>query len=85
MVEGGAVIDKALPAASDLLQKNPEVNVLFGINNDSTLGIIGALKADNKYSSDWGVTASIDGSAARRDRAHEPGQPLEGRVGLPPV
>ena len=84
VVEGGAVIDKALPAASDLLQKNPEVNVLFGINNDSTLGIIGALKADNKYSSDWGVTASIDGSLPAVTELMNPDSPWKAESGYPP-
>ena len=84
VVEGGAVIDKALPAASDLLQKNPEVNVLFGINNDSTLGIIGALKADNKYSADWGLTASIDGSEPAVTELLNPDSPWKAESGYPP-
>lgn len=83
-VEGGAVIDKALPAASDLLTKNPEVNVLFGINNDSTLGIIGALKAANKYSADWGVTASIDGSEPAMAELANPESPWKAESGYPP-
>ena len=84
VVEGGAVIDKALPAASDLLQKNPDVNVIFGINNDSTLGIIGALKAANKYTSDWGVTASIDGSEPAVTELMNPDSPWKAESGYPP-
>lgn len=84
VVEGGAVIDKALPAASDLLQKNPDVNVIFGINNDTTLGIIGALKAANKYSSDWGVTASIDGSEPAVNELLNPDSPWKAESGYPP-
>ena len=83
-VDGGAVIDKALPAASDVLQKNSDINVLFGINNDSTLGIIAALKAANKYNSDWGVTASIDGSEPATVELLNPDSPWKAESGYPP-
>lgn len=83
-VEGGAVIDKALPAASDMLQKNPEINVIFGINNDSALGIVGALKAIGKYNSDWGVMASIDGSEPAVKELGSPDSPWKAETGYPP-
>jgi len=83
-VEGGAVIDKALPAASDMLQKNPEINVIFGINNDSALGTVAALKAIGKNTSDWGVLASIDGSEPATKELGNPDSPWKAESGYPP-
>ncbi len=59
----GATIDKANPAAADMLQAHPEINVIFGINNDSSLGALAALRAADSYNADFGVVASVDGSA----------------------
>ena len=83
-VDGGAVIDKALPATSDMLTKNPEINVIFGINNDSALGAIAALKAVGKYSSDWGAVASIDGSKPAMNELLNPDSPWKAETGYPP-
>ena len=83
-VEGGAVIDKALPAAADMLQKNPEINVIFGINNDSALGTIAALKAIGKNTSDWGAVASIDGSKPAMESFGDPESPWKAESGYPP-
>lgn len=46
-VNGYGVRDRALKAAEDLLQAHPDVNIIFGINDDSALAILDALKERN--------------------------------------
>jgi ribose transport system substrate-binding protein len=83
-VDGGGVIDKANPAATDLIQANPDMNVIFGINNDSSLGTMRALKAADKYNTDWGVLASVDGSAPVMVELGSPDTPYKAESGYPP-
>lgn len=84
MVDGGAVIDKANAAAADMLQAHPEINVIFGINNDSSLGALAALRAAGLYSADWGVVASVDGSEPVMAELGSEGSPLKAESGYPP-
>jgi ribose transport system substrate-binding protein len=84
-VNGGGVIDKALPAASDLLQAHPDVNVIFGINDDSSLGTIAALKAAGKNLDTWGVLAAVDGSAPAMANMKDPKSPYKAESGYPPA
>lgn len=83
-VDGGGTLDKAAPAATDLIQGNPDVNVIFGINNDSSLGTVQALKAAGKYDADWGVLASVDGSAPVMRELGDPNTPYKAEGGYPP-
>ena len=43
-VNGEGVRDKALQAASDILQAHPDLNGIFGINDDSALGALDAVQ-----------------------------------------
>lgn len=43
-VSGEGVRDKAMPAAVDILQAQPELGGIFGINDDSALGALDALQ-----------------------------------------
>ena len=83
-VDGGATIDKANPAAGDMLQAHPDINVIFGINNDSSLGALAAMRAAGSYSPDWGVVASVDGSAPIMAELGNPDSPLKAESGYPP-
>jgi ABC-type sugar transport system substrate-binding protein len=83
-VDGGGVIDKANPAATDLIQANPNMNVIFGINNDSSLGTLRALKAAGKYNAEWGVLGSVDGSAPVMVELGDPNTPYKSESGYPP-
>lgn len=83
-VDGGATIDKANPAAGDMLQGHPDINVIFGINNDSSLGALAALRAAGLYSADWGVVSSVDGSAPVMAELGNPDSPLKAESGYPP-
>jgi ABC-type sugar transport system substrate-binding protein len=44
-VDGEGVKEKALAKSEDALTANPDVNLIFGINDDSTTGAIAAYKA----------------------------------------
>lgn len=84
MVDGGAVVDKANAAAADMLQAHPEINVIFGINNDSSLGALAALRAADSYSPDWGVVASVDGSEPIMAELGSNDSPQKAESGYPP-
>ena len=45
VLNGGGVRDKALKAAEDMLQGNPNLKGIFGINDDSALGALSAAEA----------------------------------------
>ena len=83
-VDGGGVIDKANPAATDLIQANPDMNVIFGINDDSSLGTVRALKAAGKYNAAWGVLSAVDGSAPAMVELGNPDTPYKAESGYPP-
>lgn len=83
-VDGGGVLDQAVPAATDLLQANPDMNVIFGINNDSGLGTIAALKSADLYRADWGVLGSVDGSEPAMQEVGNVGSPWKAESGYPP-
>ncbi|GMV99066.1 MAG: hypothetical protein AMXMBFR84_02050 [Candidatus Hydrogenedentota bacterium] len=42
---GGGVRDKAMRAAQDVLQANPDLTAIFGINDDSALGAMAAVES----------------------------------------
>lgn len=45
VLNGGGVRDRALKAADDMLQGNPGLKAIFGINDDSALGALSAAEA----------------------------------------
>jgi ribose transport system substrate-binding protein len=45
VLNGGGVRDRALKAADDMLQGNPGLKAIFGINDDSALGALSATEA----------------------------------------
>jgi ribose transport system substrate-binding protein len=45
VLNGGGVRDRALKAAEDMLQGNPGLKAIFGINDDSALGALSAAEA----------------------------------------
>jgi ribose transport system substrate-binding protein len=47
-LNGGGVRDKALKAADDMLQGNPNIKGIFGINDDSALGALSSAEARGK-------------------------------------
>lgn len=63
-VNGEGVRDKALRAASDLLQSHRDLAGIFGINDDSALG---ALDAVQQFQRDGVIIVGYDATPAARD------------------
>jgi ABC-type sugar transport system substrate-binding protein len=64
--EGGGQREPGLKAMETLLQAHPDINVLFGCNDDSTLGAMGALNAAGKTKDDV-IVIGYDGTLAGYD------------------
>jgi len=64
-VPGNGQRDKALKAAQDLLQANPDLDAIFGINDDSALGALAALESAGLQ--DKIVIVGYDGTPEARE------------------
>lgn len=62
---GGGVRDKAMRAAMDVIQANPDLNAIFGINDDSALGALAALESAGLQ--DKVVIVGYDGTPEARE------------------
>src|SRR3954469_8147553 len=79
-LNGGGVRDRALKAADDMLQGNPNIKGIFGINDDSALGVLSAAEARGRndmvivgYDAiPEAVKAIQRGSALKADVAQQP-------------
>ena len=79
-LNGGGVRDRALKAADDMLQGNPNIKGIFGINDDSALGALSAVEARGRndmvivgYDAiPEAVKAIQRGSALKADVAQQP-------------
>jgi ribose transport system substrate-binding protein len=79
-LNGGGLRDKALKAAEDMLQGNPNLKGIFGINDDSALGALSAAEARGRndmvivgYDAiPEAVKAIQRGSALKADVAQQP-------------
>ncbi len=80
VLNGGGVRDKALKAAEDMLQGNPNLKGIFGINDDSALGALSAAESSKRtdlvivgYDAiPEAVKAIQRGSALKADVAQQP-------------
>jgi ribose transport system substrate-binding protein len=80
VLNGGGVRDRALKAADDMLQGNPGIKGIFGINDDSALGALSAVEARGKgdmvivgYDAIPEAVKAIErGSALKADVAQQP-------------
>jgi len=80
VLNGGGVRDKALKAAEDMLQANPNLKGIFGINDDSALGALSAAEARGRndmvivgYDAIPEAVKAIErGSALKADVAQQP-------------
>jgi ribose transport system substrate-binding protein len=80
ILNGGGVRDRALKAAEDMLQGNPNMRAIFGINDDSALGALSAAEARGKNdlvivgydATPEAVKAIQRGSALKADVAQQP-------------
>ncbi len=64
-IPGEGQRDKAFRAAQDLLQANPDLNGIFGINDDSALGALAAIEAAGIQ--DKIILVGYDGTPEARD------------------
>jgi ribose transport system substrate-binding protein len=79
-LNGGGVRDRALKAADDMLQGNPNIKGIFGINDDSALGALSAAEGRGKGdivivgydATPEAVKAIQRGSALKADVAQQP-------------
>ncbi len=62
---GGGVRDKAMRAALDVIQANPDLDAIFGINDDSALGALAALESAGMQ--DKVILVGYDGTPEARD------------------
>jgi len=80
VLNGGGVRDRALKAAEDMLQGNPGIKAIFGINDDSALGALSAAEARGRtdlvivgYDATPEAVQAIErGSALKADVAQQP-------------
>jgi len=80
VLNGGGVRDRALKAAEDMLQGNPGMKAIFGINDDSALGALSAAEARGRtdliivgYDATAEAVQAIErGSALKADVAQQP-------------
>src|SRR5215211_5749700 len=80
VLNGGGVRDRALKAAEDMLQGNPGIMAIFGINDDSALGAVSAAEARGRtdlvivgYDATAEAVQAIErGSALKADVAQQP-------------
>jgi ribose transport system substrate-binding protein len=80
VLNGGGVRDRALKAADDMLQGNPGIKGIFGINDDSALGALSAAEARGRkdivivgYDATPEAVQAIErGSALKADVVQQP-------------
>jgi ribose transport system substrate-binding protein len=80
VLNGEGARDRALKAAEDMLQGNPNIKAIFAINDDSALGVLSAAEARGKKdliivgydATPEAMNAIRRGSALKADVAQEP-------------
>ncbi len=71
-VDGSGVRDKALKACEDMLSAHPEINLIFGINDDSALGAISALRNLGRGTSARELVCGVDASPSATKKKKNP-------------
>ena len=83
-VDGQGLKEKAFKVAQDALTAHPEVNVLFGVNDDSTTGAMAAYRAAGLDESELlAIGFGFEGSVGRTALAG--GHPVQGGAGDVPA
>lgn len=83
-LNGGAVIDQADQTATEMLQAHPNIDVMFGINDDTAFGIEDALKAAGDWRANWGVIGTTDGGPPAMSALVNRNSPWKFESGYPP-
>ena len=83
--DGGGALDTSTKAAENLIQKSPDANVWFGINDPSALGALNALRSAGKGKiTDGQLVIGFDGSAPALQELLDPTSALKVEVGNQP-
>jgi ribose transport system substrate-binding protein len=83
-VNGYGVRERALKAAEDLLQGNPDINIVFGINDDSALAATDAFSQIGITTPKEAIVAGVDGSEPAINKIKEPNNVYKVEVGGSP-
>lgn len=84
IVDGGGSRSTSLSATEDMLQANPEINVIFGINADSGLGALDALREAGKGTPADSLVACVDGTETDCAELKDDGSALKAVAGNSP-
>ena len=82
-LEAHAVRDKAMAVMEDIIQAHPDVNVIFGINDDSALGALAAMESAG-LTNDNQLIVGFDGTGDAKE-AIKNGSILQADVAQDPV
>jgi ribose transport system substrate-binding protein len=83
-VDGGGSRSTSLAATEDMLQAHPEINVIFGINSDSGLGALDALREVNRGTINDAIVACVDGTEGDCAELRKPDSALKAVAGNSP-
>ena len=84
--DGGGELDRATTVAENVLQANPEANVWFGVNDNSALGALNALRSADRGTVESGdLVVGYDGSAEALKQVLDKESALKVEVGNQPV
>lgn len=83
-LNGNATRAESLNATLDVLQAHPEANVFFGINGDSALGALDALKESGLGTSDISLVCGIDATEGECQEMKDPDSALRLSAGNSP-
>lgn len=89
ILDGGGETEKSYAAAQDMLQANPEINMVFGINASSCLGALAAFEEVGRGTATDGIPdtelfASCDGTELEGMKIYNPSSSLKITMGLVP-
>ena len=83
-VDGQGIKDKAMAVATDALTAHPDINMIMGINDDSTLGAVQAYKAAGMDISKLAAFGfGVEGNAAKNELV-DPDSPYQGGLAMFP-
>ena len=72
-VDCGATMEGALKTAEDILQGNPDINIMFGINGDSAKGAAAAYESAGADPADHLCSSAFDADEGERKIMYEGG------------
>lgn len=89
MLDGEASRDKSMSCGEDILQSNPNVNMVYGINANSVLGALAAFESAGRGQAEDGIPKTelfvgTDGSEQEAIKIYDPNSALKLTMALSP-